>query len=71
MSGTSSGAPSGARSGAGRPTTPSPPPPHREGTNRTHGQENYDIDTQNTDPSKGRTSNDPNSYDDKELFNLL
>jgi len=43
----------------------------REETNRTNGQENYDIDTQNTDPNRGRTSNDPNSYDDKELFNLL
>lgn len=42
------------------------------GTNQTHeGRENYDIDTKNTDPNKGHTSNNPSNYDDKELFNLL
>ena len=42
------------------------------GTNPTPaGRETLGIDTQNTNPNRGRTSSDPNSYDDKELFNLL
>ena len=41
-------------------------------TNQTAtGRENYDIDTHNTDPNKGPTSNNPSNYDDKDLFNLL
>ena len=44
----------------------------QSGTNQTPaGRENYDIDTQNTDPNKGPLSNNPALYDDKELFNLL
>ena len=44
----------------------------QSGTNRTQsGHENYDIDTRNTDPNKGPTSNNPSVYDDKDLFNLL
>jgi len=34
-------------------------------------RENYNIDTQNTDPNRGQLSNNPSHYDDKELFNLL
>jgi len=42
------------------------------GTNQNDtGRENYNIDTQNTDPNKGPMSNNPAVYDDKELFNLL
>ena len=42
------------------------------GTNQTAtGRENYGIDTRNTDPNKGPTSNNPANYDDKDLFNLL
>jgi len=44
----------------------------KSGTNKTQsGHENYDIDTRNTDPNKGPTSNNPAVYDDKDLFNLL
>lgn len=44
----------------------------KPGTNQTvTGRENYDIDTRNTDPNKGPTSNNPANYDDKALFNLL
>jgi colicin import membrane protein len=44
----------------------------KTGTNQTKsGHENYDIDTQNTDPNRGPMSNNPALYDDKELFNLL
>jgi len=44
----------------------------KSGTNQTDsGRENYNIDTQNTDPHKGPMSNNPAIYDDKELFNLL
>lgn len=42
------------------------------GTNQTQaGGENYNIDTDNTDPQKGRMSTNPGHYDDKDLFNLL
>ena len=42
------------------------------GTNTTQsGHENYNIDTRNTDPNRGPTSNNPAVYDDKDLFNLL
>jgi len=41
------------------------------GTNQINGHENYNIDTDNTDPQKGRMSTNPGSYDDKDLFNLL
>ncbi|HUM13842.1 MAG TPA: hypothetical protein VLT82_23035 [Myxococcaceae bacterium] len=42
------------------------------GTDQTHSsKEPDDIDTDNTDPQKGRMSTNPSSYDDKELFNLL
>jgi len=44
----------------------------KTGTNQTDsGRENYNIDTHNTDPQKGRMSTNPSSYDDKELFNQL
>lgn len=44
----------------------------KTGTNQTPaGTENYKIDTDNTDPQKGRMSTNPSSYDDKELFNQL
>src|SRR5262249_11870936 len=44
----------------------------KTGTNRTEsGRENYDIDTRNTDPNRGPTTNNPANYDDKDLFNLL
>jgi colicin import membrane protein len=44
----------------------------KSGTNQTPaGRENYNIDTQNTDPNKGPMSNNPALYDDKVLFNLL
>ena len=44
----------------------------KTGTNQTEsGRENYNIDTHNTDPQKGRLSTNPSSYDDKELFNQL
>ena len=44
----------------------------QSGTNKTQsGHENYDIDTRNTDPNRGPTSNNPSVYDDKDLFNLL
>ena len=44
----------------------------KSGTNQTPaGRENYNIDTQNTDPNKGPMSNNPAVYDDKVLFNLL
>jgi len=44
----------------------------QSGTNRSNtGRENYNIDTENTDPNKGPLSNNPSVYDDKELFNLL
>jgi hypothetical protein len=42
------------------------------GTNQTKsGRENYNIDTRNTDPNKGPTSNNPANYDDKDLFKEL
>jgi len=44
----------------------------QSGTNQTEtGRENYDIDTRNTDPNRGPTSNNPANYEDKDLFNLL
>jgi hypothetical protein len=44
----------------------------KAGTNQTPaGTENLGIDSKNTDPNRGLTSSDPNSYDDQELFNLL
>ena len=44
----------------------------KTGTNQnSSGRENYNIDTNNTDPNKGPMSNNPALYDDKELFNLL
>ncbi len=41
------------------------------GSNQINGHENYNIDTDNTDPTKGRMSTNPGSYNDKDLFNLL
>ena len=44
----------------------------QSGTNKNQsGHENYDIDTRNTEPNKGPTSNNPAVYDDKDLFNGL
>ena len=44
----------------------------QSGTNQTKtGRENYNIDTQNTDPNHGPMSTNPALYDDKALFNLL
>ena len=61
---------SGPASGAGSSTAANLS--GKTGTNQTPtGRENYDIDTHNTDPNKGPTSNNPSNYDDKDLFNLL
>jgi hypothetical protein len=44
----------------------------QSGTNQTKtGRENYNIDSQNTDPNHGPMSNNPALYDDKALFNQL
>jgi len=41
------------------------------GSNQSQGRENYNIDTDNTDPQKGQLSTNPGHYDDKDLFNQL
>ena len=57
----------GSGSGSDTPTDLS----GQTGSNQRQGRENYNIDTDNSDPQKGQLSTNPGHYDDKELFNQL